>query len=416
MHTYYKWLIVLVATLSQTAATFVTYGMGPIAAFYQIEWNLTPLQTGFIVSAVNIGPMFSMLAFGYLMDKKGEKHIIGWGTILLGLSALTLVFVNDYIVLLLLLLLVGIWYGSAQTGGSTAIVKWFPNEHRGLALGIRQTGIPLGGSLASVVLSYTYYLFNLSSVHIVQGIVAIMGGLLFLILYNEPERTGKTESTSVGFKEKMSVIKNNKELYPMYIVGVVMMSLQMIIIGHFMSYLHNEGGYALTEAGKYLSVVLIGGMVGRVVIAWASDQFFEGKRERLLLIVMAVTVILTVMLPLILTVEMEILMPLFCFLLGFVAIGWYSIFIACITEQSDSRFIGLTVSSALTLNQLFIVIAPSLFGLVVNLLNSYQHALYLAGISVALGAINLFRVKIKKRMDHGITTKFDQINTNNLDK
>lgn len=278
----------------------------------------------------------------------------------------------------------------------TAIVKWFPNEHRGLALGIRQTGIPIGGSLASAVLSYTYYHFNLSSVHVVQGIVAIMGGLLFLLLYNEPERTSETGSTSVGFKEKMSVIKNNKELYPMYIVGVVMMSLQMIIIAHFMSYLHNEGGYRLTEAGKYLSVVLIGGMVGRVVIAWASDQFFESKRERLLLIVMAVTVILTVILPLIMTVEMEILMLLFCFLLGFVAIGWYSIFIACIAEQSDSRFIGLTVSSALTLNQLFIVIAPSLFGLVVNLLNSYQQALYLAGISVALGAINLYRAKIKK--------------------
>ncbi len=80
------------------------------------------------------------------------------------------------------------------------------------------------------------------------------------------------------------------------------------------------------------------------------------------------------------------------------------------------RFIGLTVSSALTLNQLFIVIAPSLFGLVVNLLNSYQHALYLAGISVALGAIKFIQSKNKKRTDHGITTKFDQINTKNLDK
>ncbi|MEM5626356.1 MFS transporter [Bacillus wiedmannii] len=169
MNTYYKWLIVLVATLSQTAATFVTYGMGPIATFYQIEWNLTPLQTGFIVSAVNIGPMCSMLVFGYLMDKKGEKQIIGWGTILLGVSALTLVFVNNYMVLLLLLLWVGIWYGSAQTGGSTAIVKWFPNKHRGLALGIRQTGIPLGGALASVILSFTYYHFNLSVTHVVQG-------------------------------------------------------------------------------------------------------------------------------------------------------------------------------------------------------------------------------------------------------
>lgn len=259
MNSYTKWLIVLVATLSQTAATFVTYGMGPIATFYQIEWNLSALQTGFIVSAVNIGPIFSMIIFGYLMDKKGEKQIIGWGSILLGLSALTLIFVNNYIILLLLLLLVGIWYGSAQTGGSTAIVKWFPDKHRGLALGIRQTGIPIGGALASVLLTYTYYHYELSAVHIVQGIFAIAGGLLFLVAYHEPKENIATASKSVSFKEKMNTIKNNKALYPIYIVGIVMMSLQMIIIAHFMSYLHIEGDYSLTQAGEYLSLILIGG-------------------------------------------------------------------------------------------------------------------------------------------------------------
>ncbi|MEK5482191.1 MFS transporter [Viridibacillus sp. FSL R5-0888] len=393
MNSYTKWLIVLVATLSQTAATFVTYGMGPIATFYQIEWNLSALQTGFIVSAVNIGPIFSMIIFGYWMDKKGEKQIIGWGSILLGLSALTLIFVNNYIILLLLLLLVGIWYGSAQTGGSTAIVKWFPDKHRGLALGIRQTGIPIGGALASVLLTYTYYHYELSAVHIVQGIIAIAGGLLFLVAYHEPKENIATASKSVSFKEKMNAIKNNKALYPIYIVGIVMMSLQMIIIAHFMSYLHIEGDYSLTQAGEYLSLILIGGMVGRVAIAWVSDQFFEQNREKLLFLVMVVTVVLTVILPLV--INAKLVMLLFCFLLGFVAIGWYSLFIACITEQSDPRYIGLTVSSALTLNQVFIVIAPSLFGLIVNILNSYQIALYIAGIIVALGAINLYRTKVR---------------------
>lgn len=99
----------------------------------------------------------------------------------------------------------------------------------------------------------------MSAAHVVQGIVAIIGGLLFLLLYHDPERTRATESISLSFKEKMNAIKNNKELYPMYIVGVVMMSLQMIIITHFMSYLHQEGSYSLTGAGKYLSLVLIGG-------------------------------------------------------------------------------------------------------------------------------------------------------------
>ncbi|MFJ8511284.1 MFS transporter [Lysinibacillus xylanilyticus] len=402
MNTYYKWIIVLVATLSQTAATFVTYGMGPIATFYQIEWNLSSFQTGFIVSAVNIGPIFSMMLFGYLMDKKGEKQIIGWGSILLGFSALLLMLVNNYAVLILLLLIVGVWYGSAQTGGSTAIVKWFPDKHRGLAIGIRQTGIPIGGALASAILTYMYYHHSLTSVHLVQGFVAIAGGLLFLLIYQEPKnRVAGAAATSVTFKEKLEAIKNNKDLYPIYIVGIVMMTLQMILVAHFMSYLHQEGGYSLTEAGQYLSLLLIGGMIGRVAIAWISDQFFAQKREYLLMIVMASAVILTVILPLML--QAQVLMLFCCFLLGFVALGWYSLFIACVTEQSHPHYVGLTVSAALTLNQFFIVIAPSLYGYMVTVLSSYQVALDIVAIAVALGAMNLYRVtknmKISKTAD-----------------
>lgn len=152
---------------------------GASCLFYQMEWHLTSFQTGLIVSAVNIGPIFSMLLFGYLMDKKGEKQIIGWGSIILGLSAFLLIPVNHYTTLLLVLIVVGIWYGSAQTGGSTAIVKWFPDKHRGLAIGIRQTGIPIGGALSSIVLTYLYQQHHLSTVHLVQGLVAIGGGLYF---------------------------------------------------------------------------------------------------------------------------------------------------------------------------------------------------------------------------------------------
>ncbi|MGY3188404.1 MFS transporter [Lysinibacillus sp. TE18511] len=389
MNTYYKWIIVLVATLSQTAATFVTYGMGPIATFYQTEWNLSSFQAGFIVSAVNIGPIFSMIVFGYLMDKKGEKQIIGWGSILLGFSALLLMLANSYTVLIILLVVVGIWYGSAQTGGSTAIVKWFPDKHRGLAIGIRQTGIPIGGALASVILTYMYHHYNLTSVHLVQGLVAIAGGLIFLLIYQEPKNHIAAVASSVTFKEKLSAIKNNKELYPIYIVGIVMMTLQMILVAHFMSYLHQEGDYSLTEAGQYLSLVLLGGMIGRVAIAWISDQFFAQKREHLLIMVMASAVIFTVLLPFIL--QEKILMLLFCFLLGFVALGWYSLYIACVTERSNPHYVALTVSAALTLNQLFIVIAPSLFGFMVTVFSSYQLAMDIVAIFIALGAVNLFR-------------------------
>lgn len=389
MHTYYKWIILLVATLSQTAATFVTYGMGPVASFYQIEWGLSSFQTGLIVSAVNIGPIFSMLAFGYFMDKKGEKQLIGWGSILLGLSSLLLIPVHHYTTLLLVLIVVGIWYGSAQTGGSSAIVKWFPDKHRGLAIGIRQTGIPLGGALASSVLTYLYQHIHLTSVHITQGLVAIGGGLLFLLLYQEPKQRVTVAANPVSFKEKLHAIKNNRALYPIYFVGIVMMSLQMVIIAHLMSYLHQEGGYSLTEAGKYLSIILLGGMVGRIVLAWISDRYFSQKRESLLVLVMVATFIMIGCLPFVMSAKS--LMIIFCSILGFFALGWYSLYITCVTEQSDSQSVGLTVSAALTINQFFIVLAPTCYGILVALFSSHQLAMDLIAVIIIIGAFNLYR-------------------------
>jgi len=389
MHTYYRWVILLVATLSQTAATFVTYGMGPVASFYQMEWHLTSFQTGLIVSAVNIGPIFSMLLFGYLMDKKGEKQIIGWGSILLGLSALLLIPVNHYTTLLLVLIVVGIWYSSAQTGGSTAIVKWFPNKHRGLAIGIRQTGIPIGGALASTLLTYLYQHHHLSSVHLAQGLMAVGGGLLFLLLYKEPKQYDTATAPLIPFKEKMRAIRHNRALYPLFFVGMVMMSLQMIIIAHFMSYLHHEGGYTLTEAGRYLSVILFGGMFGRIVLAWMSDHYFAQKREPLLVLVMLATFLMVGCLPFV--IHSKGLMILFCSLFGFLALGWYSIYITCVTEQSDSQAVGLTVSAALTINQFFIVLAPTVYGLLVTVFSSYQLALDVIAVMVILGAFHLYR-------------------------
>lgn len=60
------------------------------------------------------------------------------------------------------------------------------------------------------------------------------------------------------------------------------------------------------------------------------------------------------------------------------------------------------MSSALTLNQLFIVIAPTLFGFMVNVLNSYQLALVIVSILVALGAVNLYRMTLKNVVDEKV--------------
>ena len=64
----YKWIVLLIATISQTCATFVTYGIGHLASLWQQIHHISQFQIGLLVSVVNIGYIFSMLLFGNLMN------------------------------------------------------------------------------------------------------------------------------------------------------------------------------------------------------------------------------------------------------------------------------------------------------------------------------------------------------------
>ncbi|MFC3882416.1 MFS transporter [Bacillus songklensis] len=404
-HTY-KWIILFIATFSQTCATFVTYGMGPLAAFYQKQYSLSQFETGLIVSAVNIGPIFSMLIFGNLMDKYGEKWVVGIGSILLGINVLTAYTTDRYVLLLIILTFVGIWYGTAQPGGSSAIIKWFPNKHRGLAMGIRQTGIPIGGALASAFLPYFFYRYGLSSAILAQAIMAILGGSIFLIFYKD-QTMNKNPKEQYRFMEKINKIKNNSELYPVFFIGITMVSLQLIIVAHLMSYLTNTLQISLNLSGVLLSLSLVGGMFGRIILAWLSDTIFKGNRSRPLQLTIWLTVVTIVCLVFFSTSIPIWLISLLCFLLGFLGIGWFSLFIVLISEKSNPDFIGLTVSFALTLNQIFIVISPSLFGILVDYFKSYKIPFFLLALFIFIGGIWLRVTERKsfKSQDVSVSTK-----------
>lgn len=382
----YKWVILIIATVSQTFATFVTYGIGPLASLWQQVHHLTQFQTGLLVSAVNIGPIFSMLVFGNLMDRYGERWIVGLGSVMLGISILLAYSVTNYMYLVPILMFAGIWYGTAQPGGSKAIIKWFPTQQRGLAMGIRQTGIPIGGALASSLLPFLFYKYGLPQAILAQGVAAITGGVLFLLCYRDDHTLTERQET-ISFLTKLKSVQGNHSLYPIFLIGITMMALQMIVVAHFISFLTSETNVGLHKAGTLLSVILIGGMVGRVVLAWLSDNLFKGNR----VIPLQMTVGLTVLL--LLTINFMIsqlsfgILIVLCFVIGFFAVGWYSLFIVLVSEKADPQHIGLTVSFSLTLNQFSIVLAPALFGILVDYFGTYTIPFCMVAFCIALGGI-----------------------------
>ncbi|AJH73266.1 sugar (and other) transporter family protein [Bacillus cereus ATCC 4342] len=387
-----KWVMLIVATIAQTTATLITYGVGVFALFWKEEYALTNTESGLLVSVVNIGPLFCMLFVGRLLDQYNEKRLISISSFLLGSSLLLTNIVNGFNGLLFVLLLMGMFYSVSQPGGSKVILKWFPKENRGLAMGIRQAGIPIGGALAGVLIPFLTIQYNMTYAINSIACICIIGGLLFFVFYKEPyvQAEVRKEHTKVSFWTQLKVVICKKELYPIYMAGICMISLQMVLVGHFMKFLVREQSITSIVAGTVFSIMFFSGMIGRVVLATISDVFYKGNRRIPLFITVCASIGLVLLLVIsIHTITSGVLYGVSA-LLGFFSIGWFSLFIAEVAELASEESVGITVGLALTLNQIVIIIAPVLFGYIVDA-KGYTYAWFCIVVLLSISAVSLSR-------------------------
>ncbi|MGG2937150.1 MFS transporter [Bacillus pacificus] len=388
----YKWVMLIVATIAQTTATLITYGVGVFALFWKGEYALTNMESGLLVSVVNVGPLFCMLFVGRLLDQYNEKILISISSFLLGSSLLLTNIVSGFNGLLFVLLLIGMFYSVSQPGGSKVILKWFPKENRGLAMGIRQAGIPIGGALAGVLIPFLTVQYNMTYAINSIACICIIGGLLFFVFYKESyvQEEARKGHIKISFWMELKVVICKKELYPIYITGICMISLQMVLVGHFMKFLVKEQSLTSIVAGTVFSVMFFSGMIGRVVLAAISDLFYNGNRRTPLFIAVCASIGLILLLVMsIHTVTSGVLYSVSA-LLGFFSIGWFSLFIAEVAELAREDSVGITVSLALTFNQIAIIVAPILFGYIVDK-KGYTYAWLCIVVLLCISAVSLYR-------------------------
>ncbi|MFF9645340.1 MFS transporter [Kitasatospora aureofaciens] len=127
-----------------------------------------------------------LLVAGELLDRYHERWVVGIGAAVVAAGLLLGSLAQGYAPLLLVLLVVGAGYSTAQPGGSKSVAAWFHPAQRGLAMGVRQAGLPLGGAVAAAVLSTVATRYGWRTALVVGGVVALLGAGLFTALYRRP--------------------------------------------------------------------------------------------------------------------------------------------------------------------------------------------------------------------------------------
>ena len=78
-----------------------------------------------------------------LADRVGERRVLTLSGLIAGIGSLAVTGVWAFAVLIGVASLIGVGTGMQNPAGSAAIMRWFPPRRRGVAMGLRQTGVPL---------------------------------------------------------------------------------------------------------------------------------------------------------------------------------------------------------------------------------------------------------------------------------
>lgn len=377
----FRWVILVIAALTQLTAALASQGIGVWAPFAQQTLQLSNREIGLLAALLNCVPIASLVVVGPLLDRYGDKLPISMGMVLLSLSMVCLGSASSYGALALTMLVMGLGYTPIQPAGSKAVYHWFPARERGLAMGIRQAALPLGGACAAAVFPHMVARSGWVTAMLATASVIAFAALVHMVFF----RNAPGVRPAVVPRLKLSNLFHSALFRQIAMVGAAMVGVQATIAVFWALFTHHHFGLSVSMASWQLFAVQLGGAIGRVVLSAISDRVHDGRRRMVLIcaLVTLAVLALTVSLP----IGTKAWGILVCSaVIGAFSFGWYGSWVVWLSDIAGPAHVGQVLGAAMAVNQVAIASVPLAFGFFLDL------APYPAGAWVSMAVLLMLAV------------------------
>lgn len=390
------WLMLSIALLAQITVSIVTQGVPILAPFLQSDLGLTRGQVGLFNSAIMAGSLTSMFASGWVVDVKGERAALMWGNFIVGTFCLTVAATQGFLTALLALFAAGIGASFPTPAGSRAVMMWFPVAKRGVAMGVRQTGIPVGGALAAATLPAIAVTAGWRIAVVVSGAVCFLSMAVCWFFYRSPD--GATAGAAHGKPSDRGRLRDilTKDILLLGLAGALLPLGQFALITYLALYLKETQNIPITTTATLLVGAQIAGAAGRILWGLWSDRWFRQHRKPALVWASVFSTAGSLVLGWLPPGVPLWLIGLVVLMYAFNTIGWHGSWIAMLAEIAGPTKQGRTLGMAMTIMYPGIITFPPLFGLLVDYTHSWRLAWSVAAAVLALGTGLILPVREKK--------------------
>jgi MFS family permease len=348
-----RWVVLAVGTFVQTSQAAVYAGLAVIAPDLRDRFDLSLTQIGALFGISGVGGLLTLLAWGIAADRVGERATATVGLLGAGGALVAAALASSYATLLVFLFLTTALSASTNTATGRAVTSWFPRGERGLALGIRQTAIPLGGFSAAFVLppivdhgGSRAALLTLAGFSFAAAIAAAA------TMAEGPVRSLEDEAAVLRHPLR------DGRIWRLSTGSAILVLTQATVTGFVVLFLESQRGFSHGVAAAVLGGMNAIAIVGRLGSGRLSDRI--GSRVELMRRVSFGTALFVGAVAALAGASAWLLVPALV-LGGGLSMSWNALSVAATVEAVGPTRSGAALGLQQTMLQLAIVVAPLVF-------------------------------------------------------
>jgi MFS family permease len=367
--------VVGVSISALAAATFAISAIGVLAPKLQSAFDLSRTGVGLLTSLMFLGAAIGSGPAGKLTDRRRPAIVLGLSMAAFAGAFALFAVAPSRAVLLAAVAFAGVAYGGVNPPTNVMVAGRLARRV-GFFLGLKQSGVPLGGLLAGVILPPVALAYGWRASVGLGAVVCAMAALAVVLVRNA--RRIVLRESGQG-KEA-----GRREIAALGTFGFVMAGTQWAFLTYLVLFLTEQLHFGLALAGLALALAQGLGACARLVWGWLSDV--SGRRLDVLLVMAAIQV---AALELLAMVPVRAAVWPLVGLAGLSVVGWNGAFYGLVAETAGPGRIGEVSGRALVLIFAGSVVFPPLLGALVDAVDSWRPLWAVCGGMVAVAAVVL---------------------------
>lgn len=353
--------------------------------------GVSATYVGFYVGAVYLAAMFASILGGSAVKRWGAMQV-SQVCLLFSATGLLLCAIPHPVPMVIGALFIGIGYGPVTPASSHLLVKTTPPERLSLVFSIKQTGVPVGGMLAGMLVPQLEMVLNWQWAFVFVAIVCVICAISVNPL-RRPLDTDRDPSVKPSLIKSLAqpvkLVWSDKALRTLAGVSFLYAITQLSLTTYLVTFLYEDLGWALVAGGLALAVSQAAGVGGRILWGWIADNWLGSGT---MLMIVAALLALSALAVAFFTPETpHIWLYLVLIVFGATAIGWNGVFLAEVARQAPQGQAGLATGGTLGFTFLGVLCGPPLFGVAASNLQSYGLSYALLILPAALILVLLWR-------------------------